>query len=65
MLKRRLRLFPFVLISLAIPGLGQPSPDLQTRISKAIAAAAAANDLHPDYTAFVNPFIGTGKYSSL
>lgn len=36
----------------------QPSPDLQQRISAAI--AAAANQSHPDYTAFVNPFIGTG-----
>ena len=36
----------------------QPSPAVQIRISAAI--AAAANQSHPDYTAFVNPFIGTG-----
>ena len=36
----------------------QPSPAVQIRISAAI--AAAANRSHPDYTAFVNPFIGTG-----
>ena len=36
----------------------QPSPTVQNRISVAI--AAAANQSHPDYTAFVNPFIGTG-----
>jgi hypothetical protein len=63
MLKRRRSLFPFILISLAIPGFGQPSPSLQKRISQAI--AAAANDSHPDYTAFVNPFIGTGKFCPL
>ena len=36
----------------------QPSPAVQKRISTAIAAAAKQS--HPDYTAFVNPFIGTG-----
>jgi hypothetical protein len=36
----------------------QPSPNVQKRISAAI--AAAANQSHPDYTTFVNPFIGTG-----
>ena len=36
----------------------QPSPNVQNRISAAI--AAAANQSHPDYTTFVNPFIGTG-----
>lgn len=38
--------------------LAQPSPSVQKRISAAI--ASAANQSHPDYTAFVNPFIGTG-----
>lgn len=56
-------LFPFILVSLAIPVLGQPSPALQKRISQAI--AAAANDSHPDYTAFVNPFIGTDNYGDV
>ena len=36
----------------------QPSPDQQKRIAAAI--KAAANQSNPDYTAFVNPFIGTG-----
>ena len=36
----------------------QPSPSMQKRISAAI--ASAANQSHPDYTTFVNPFIGTG-----
>ncbi|KAF9449192.1 glycoside hydrolase family 92 protein, partial [Macrolepiota fuliginosa MF-IS2] len=38
----------------------QPSPDVQKRIQAAIAAASAPNSsATPDYTAFVNPFIGT------
>ncbi|KAK0242060.1 glycoside hydrolase family 92 protein [Armillaria nabsnona] len=36
---------------------GQPSPDVQARISKAIADAASSSK--PDYASFVNPFIGT------
>jgi uncharacterized protein (DUF2461 family) len=36
----------------------QPSPEVQKRIDKAI--KDAANKKHLDYTAFVNPFIGTG-----
>jgi hypothetical protein len=36
----------------------QPSPDVQRRISAAI--EAANNTPVIDYTAFVNPFIGTG-----
>lgn len=39
--------------------LAQPSPEVQRRISAAIKAAANATNL--DYTAFVNPFIGTGE----
>lgn len=42
---------------------GQPSPDQQKRIAAAI--KAAANQTNPDYTAFVNPFIGTGGYPCL
>jgi len=60
MLKHRASVIPFILVSSAISGLGQPTPSLQKRISQAI--AAAANESHPDYTAFVNPFIGTGMY---
>ncbi|KIM83325.1 glycoside hydrolase family 92 protein [Piloderma croceum F 1598] len=36
----------------------QPSPEVQKRIDKAI--KDAANKTNLDYTAFVNPFIGTG-----
>lgn len=39
--------------------LAQPSPEVQRRISAAIKAAANATNI--DYTAFVNPFIGTGE----
>lgn len=48
-----------LLLSLSLSHLAaaQPSPDLQRRISAAI--KAAANQSNTDYTAFVNPFIGT------
>jgi hypothetical protein len=36
----------------------QPSPEVQRRITAAIEAAANVSSV--DYTAFVNPFIGTG-----
>lgn len=40
----------------------QPSPEVQARISAAIAAAQASSRITDiDYTAFVNPFIGTGR----
>jgi hypothetical protein len=39
----------------------QPSPEVQVRISAAIAAAQVSNSTDIDYTAFVNPFIGTGR----
>ena len=38
----------------------QPSPEVQHRISAAIKAAGNASLI--DYTAFVNPFIGTGMF---
>jgi hypothetical protein len=38
----------------------QPSPDVQRRISAAIQAAIVDGPGTIDYTAFVNPFIGTG-----
>ncbi|KAI0044234.1 glycoside hydrolase family 92 protein [Auriscalpium vulgare] len=41
----------------------QPSPDVQKRISAAI--EAAANSTSIDYTAFVNPFIGTDNYGDV
>ena len=37
----------------------QPSPEQQKRIVAAI--QDAAHNPNPDYTAFVNPFIGTGE----
>ena len=60
----------FLCISLGLTGLlqfpfvtAQPSPELQGRISAAIGAAAnATNGTELDYTAFVNPFIGTGEF---
>ncbi|KAJ3770650.1 glycoside hydrolase family 92 protein [Lentinula raphanica] len=41
----------------------QPSPEVQKRIYAAI--AAAANESNPDYTAFVNPFIGTDNFGDV
>ncbi len=38
----------------------QPSPDVQRKISAAIQAAIGNGHGTVDYTAFVNPFIGTG-----
>ena len=43
----------------------QPSPDVQHRISAAIQAAIVNRSGTIDYTAFVNPFIGTGTSISL
>jgi hypothetical protein len=40
----------------------QPSPDVQRRISAAIEATTHVPII--DYTAFVNPFIGTGTFLS-
>jgi hypothetical protein len=40
----------------------QPSPDVQRRISAAIEAAIINGSSSIDYTAFVNPFIGTGTF---
>ncbi|KIJ68131.1 glycoside hydrolase family 92 protein [Hydnomerulius pinastri MD-312] len=42
--------------------LAQPSPKVQERITAAIKAAQASNSTDIDYTAFVNPFIGTDAY---
>lgn len=50
-----------LVLSLALWASAQPSPDVQKRISAAIKEAAQQSN--PDYTAFVNPFIGTGKQS--
>ncbi|KAG6919383.1 hypothetical protein DXG01_006932 [Tephrocybe rancida] len=44
-------------LALALQVASQPSPDVQKRISAAI--KAAAHQTNPDYTEFVNPFIGT------
>ncbi|KAL5507031.1 hypothetical protein ACEPAH_6487 [Sanghuangporus vaninii] len=44
----------------------QPSPEVQSRIETAIEAAAnATNGTELDYTAFVNPFIGTDNYGNV
>ena len=40
----------------------QPSPDVQRRILAAIEAAIINGSNITDYTAFVNPFIGTGTF---
>ncbi|KAK7043271.1 hypothetical protein VNI00_008625 [Paramarasmius palmivorus] len=42
---------------------GQPSPEVQRRISEAI--RNAANQSNPDYSAFVNPFIGTDNFGDV
>lgn len=47
------------LLASVVQVFAQPSPDVQKRISAAI--ASAANETTIDYTEFVNPFIGTGK----
>ena len=39
--------------------VAQPSPEQQKRITAAI--QNAAHNPNPDYTTFVNPFIGTGE----
>ncbi|KAF9527365.1 glycoside hydrolase family 92 protein [Crepidotus variabilis] len=49
----------------AVGILAQPSPDLQKRISAAIAQAANSNGTKPDYTLFVNTFIGTDNYGDV
>ncbi|KAK7040792.1 hypothetical protein VNI00_009698 [Paramarasmius palmivorus] len=41
----------------------QPSPDVQNRISSAIKNAGSQSN--PDYTAFVNPFIGTDNFGDV
>lgn len=55
-LPRWLRLFAAGAFASAV--WAQPSPDVQKRIDQAIQDAANKTSL--DYTAFVNPFIGTG-----
>jgi hypothetical protein len=51
------RLTLLLCVSLAV--VAQPSPEQQKRITEAI--QNAADNPNPDYTAFVNPFIGTGE----
>lgn len=50
-----------VLVDVDVHVHAQPSPEVQARISAAIKAAANATGTL-DYTAFVNPFIGTGAW---
>ena len=49
-----------VLVTICSVVRAQPSPDVQRRISAAIQAAIRNGSSTIDYTAFVNPFIGTG-----
>lgn len=56
-----LLLSPFLTLAFLCSVNAQPSPGVQERISAAIEAAGNATDI--DYTAFVNPFIGTGALS--
>ena len=49
-----------VLVAVCSAVRAQPSPDVQRRISAAIQAAISNGSGIIDYTAFVNPFIGTG-----
>jgi hypothetical protein len=49
-------------VALALSAYAQPSPDVQKRISAAIRNAAGQSN--PDYSAFVNPFIGTGALAT-
>ena len=49
-----------VLVAASSVVCAQPSPDVQRRISAAIQAAIRNGSNAIDYTAFVNPFIGTG-----
>jgi hypothetical protein len=55
----------WLLASVAVAYIGttyaQPSPQVQARISAAIKAAQESKSMNIDYTAFVNPFIGTGE----
>lgn len=55
--------FARLLVTLACVGatLAQPSPKVQERITAAIKATKTSNSTDLDYTAFVNPFIGTGE----
>ncbi|KAK2467881.1 hypothetical protein APHAL10511_000176 [Amanita phalloides] len=54
-----------LLFLLCVAGLtaAQPSPEQQKRIEAAI--KNAAHDPNPDYTAFVNPFIGTDNFGDV
>lgn len=55
----------FPLLSLTVTpllSLAQPSPDVQARITQAI--ADAASDPNPDLSTLVNVFIGTGMSST-
>lgn len=54
---------PLVAVALALSAYAQPSPDVQKRISTAIRNAAGQSNL--DYTAFVNPFIGTDNFGDV
>ncbi|KAL1694850.1 glycoside hydrolase family 92 protein [Schizophyllum commune] len=55
-----------LVLALSLPSFlvsAQPAPELQERISQAI--ANAANETNPDYTSFVNVFIGTDNFGDV
>jgi hypothetical protein len=57
------RMLPHIVLAAlaAAVAVAQPSPEVQANISAAIKAASQGGAV--DYTAFVNPFIGTGMNS--
>lgn len=59
MAKTSLRGWLLAACALASAVCAQPSPEVQQRIVKAILAANTSTG-QLDYTAFANPFIGTG-----
>ncbi|TFK70589.1 glycoside hydrolase family 92 protein [Pluteus cervinus] len=64
------RLTPILLASVVLTTTwgavrAQPDPAQQLRVEAAIRAAATANHAKLDYTAFVNPFIGTDNYGDV
>ena len=61
LIQHRLHMCIVAILLLFVPlYAAQPSPKQQQRISAAIKAATNASTI--DYTAFVNPFIGTGMF---
>ena len=57
----------WVFAAAALSGVvrGQPSPDVQRRISAAIQNASESHSPVVDYTQFVNVFIGTDNFGDV